>query len=277
MDFYYENHNGQIIPFYNSEYVLTEHTFTDWALSYTTVQKKSSGFSFEPATRDFIVRLMPREVEADDRKEAFVSLYNAFISCIAKDTDKPGKLWTTNGEYLVCRIVTSSKSKWIKYQDTTIQCTLLSDNPVWIKDRTYEETQRDETDNSGFLDYDYDYAYDYSNGQSGSVEIVNNGYSSADYRLIIYGPCADPYIVIDENVIGVSAILGDGDYLVIDSRTSEVYTVQNNGTIINQFNNRNKEYPIFDKVEPGRHTLFWNGTFGFNITIYEERREPEWS
>lgn len=277
MEFYYENHRGQRIDFFNSPYILAEHTFTDWNMTYQLVQRRSTGFAFDPATKTFRIRLMPRAVEAADREEAYRNLYDEFVSVISQDIEQPGKLWTTNGEYMVCRIIEAAKSAWNKYRDVTIACVLLADNPVWIKEVIYEKESRGESEEDPFLDYPYDYPYDYASGQTGSFKISNKGYGAANYRLIIYGPAASPNIVLDNVVIGADTILQQGEYLVIDSQTHSVYTVQNNGTIVNQFNNRSKTRSIFEKISRGEHLVVWNGTFGYDLILYEERREPEWN
>lgn len=278
MNFYYENHVGERIQFYDSPYVLASHTFADWSLAYETVQRVSRGFHFEPATKKFKVRLLPQIQTPEDMETAFNELYDRFVGIVAKDTDYTGKLWTTNGEYLVCRITVSEKTDWKLSKHVALNCTLLSDYPVWIHDSVYEIARHEELpDANKYLDYTYDYDYDYMSSLTGQVDIVNEGYGAAGYRLEIFGSANNPYVMIDDVTISVETTLGADQYLVIDSRTRSVYTVNKNGTVINQFNNRNKTQSIFSGITTGRHSLIYPGTFGFNLTVYEERREPKWS
>lgn len=278
MDLFYENNQGEIIKFYDSSYVLTEHAFFDWTLSYSIVQSASTGFKFDPATKQFKVRILPMEQEQADREQAYQDLINSFVNICAKDVNKPGKLWTTGGEYLICRIVTSNKTKWTKGRDVTLTCQLLCDYPIWIKERTYSLSKHEDTPGANaYLDFDYDFDYDYMSPITGQENISNLGYGKAHYKAVMYGPASDPYIVIDGRIIGVSTVLQATDYLVIDSRTYEVYKVTNTGEKVNQFNNRTKATSIFDKISPGTHSMIWPGTFGLDLTIFEERREPEWN
>lgn len=278
MDLYYENNQGEIIKFYDSSYILTDHAFFDWSLSYSTVRSRSTGFKFDPAVRNFKVRIVPKEPELEDRYRAYQELINAFVNICAKDTSKPGKLWTTGGEYLICRIVASTKTEWIKSKDVLLSCQLLADYPVWIKENTYSVTKHEDTPGANlYLDFDYDFDYDYMSPITGQQYVQNDGYGNAQFKIIMYGPASDPYIVLDGKTIGVNTVLAGTDYLVIDSRSYEVYKVTNTGEKVNQFNNRTKTTSIFDKISPGRHSMIWPGTFGLDLTIFEERREPEWN
>ena len=46
------------------------------------------------------------------------------------------------------------------------------------------------------------------------------------------------------------------------------------GQKINAFDLRNKEESVFEQIPPGKLALDWSGTFGFDLTLYEERSEP---
>ena len=279
MEFYYVNHLGERINFYNSSYVLSEHTFMNWALTYATVGSRSTGFGISPSEHPFVVRIVPREAEAGPREAMFKALINRMADVFAQDGNTPGALWTTNGEYMPCRIVVSEKSGWVRYRDVMINCTLMSDYPYWLKPVLYQCPKHESVPGANlYLDYPYDYEYDYQSGYTGQVLISNSGAQAANFRITIYGAAVDPYMVIDGNTVGINTTLLAGEYAVIDSSAYEVYKVKTDGTKVSLFNDRTKgNTSIFEKIAPGLHSVIWPGTFGFDLTVLEERREPLWS
>lgn len=530
MDFYYENHLGEKIQFYDSPYVLEGHTFLDWALEYTTVSNVSGSFRFVPTVKTFHVLIVPVETYAEDREALYKQLINRFVEVVAKDTEQPGKLWSMSGDYVVCRIVTSNKTDWNKYRKVALTCELLADDPVWIRDNENSFAARGgETSEGEFLDFgvrlesypelsgtnitfqsnyemplksfivdcppqqsgegtpsdenvrdftvinrvsvrksyvngsqaedgtstftsmpaagvpnfyggiydlvnsrktylyrleriravsrkitsinnvyfcdslagaidtgnpdllsnrfeaglsvDYltsndvrgmavdgngniyigfgsegpatvaeansylssttvnvlfraaspyirqsaaqdpilqkvgrdnftawignydaavktpieitlvyynglrvfavgdngDYPYDYMSDQSTQVAVNNSGDGKADYQLTIYGPATDPRVTINNIAVGVDGMtVQSGEYLVIDTAAKTVTLVNTSGEHVNAFNNRIKTGPIFTQLPPGSNTVYWSGDFGFDLTIYERRREAEW-
>ena len=69
----------------------------------------------------------------------------------------------------------------------------------------------------------------------------------------------------------------EGEYLTIDSTTKKIFLTKNDGTIINQFNNRNRDSYIFEKIPAGSNVVTWNGDFAFDVILLEERSEPKWT
>ena len=121
-----------------------------------------------------------------------------------------------------------------------------------------------------------EFPYDYMCINSGQQTITNAGTRGADYRLIIFGAISNPYVIIDNIIIGVNASIAEDEYLVIDSHDKTVIKYGNSGEQTNLFNARYKEQSIFGRIGPGVHDVIWPGTFGFNLIVYEERSEPLW-
>ena len=94
--------------------------------------------------------------------------------------------------------------------------------------------------------------------------------------MILYGPCTDPRIVIAGQIYEVKTKIKEGEYLVIQSREGLVYRVTQDGEQVNEFANKNNEYPLFAKIPPGSSTVSWSGDYGWEITLYIERSEPRW-
>lgn len=114
-------------------------------------------------------------------------------------------------------------------------------------------------------------------GSTGQVEVDNPGAGPANFKVIMYGPAVSPYIIVDGNEIGVSAVLLEGEYIIIDSNDHTVVKTSNTGKETNLYNSRTKGRSIFEKISSGHHSVIWPGTFGFDLYIFEERSEPKWS
>lgn len=276
MEFYYENHLGEIIPFYNSPYILTNHAFADWTLAYTTTNNHSSGFKIKPVSMAFTVRIAPRAVDQEGLEARYGHCIDEFVAIISKDTEMNGKLWTTTGQYLNCKIVASKKTAWNKYRVVTLSCTLLSDYPYWIKEQKHSISVNDNT-LYPYLDYMYDYDVDYRGAMIHATDIIVDSTEESGFKLVIYGPNESPRIYVDGVWRGVLFGLGDSEQVIIDTIQKTVTKVSE-GIEYNAFPQRIKtEASIFQKLPPGNVGLKWIDSANFELTVYEERKEPQWS
>lgn len=205
------------------------------------------------------------------RKQTLNDLHEAFDKDIFRQT--PGKI--VHGDYYIqCYITYSATSARDPFTDNEIQ--IYCPYPFWVKENVYTCMIRDDQGSDEFLGYDYGYNYDYSSGRSGQTIIDNPGAGPANYKLIMYGACNNPYIIIDSVIVGVHSIIGTGEYVTIDTRDHTVIKTATNGTKTNLYNYRTKSSSIFGKISSGNHTITWPGTFGFDLTVFEERSEPLW-
>lgn len=188
---------------------------------------------------------------------------------------KPGKLYVGD-YYLNCYIVASVKGKkHLKTPQTTISFTILAEKLVWIYESLNKLRIGSTAEAGQNLDYPHDYPFDYA--LSDKVDYINNdSISECEFVMTIYGSCEEPCITIGKNRYIVYGTLETGEYLTIDSREQKVYKTKANGTQVNMFANRNRDYYIFQKIASGRSIVNWNGNFNFDITLHEERSEPEW-
>ena len=95
-------------------------------------------------------------------------------------------------------------------------------------------------------------------------------------KLIIYGEVTDPSVTIAGHIYSVTGHVDADEYLVIDSRTKTITKVESDGDRVNWFQYRNKLNYVFQKIPSGENNVLWDGTFSFNVTLYEERSEPKW-
>lgn len=94
--------------------------------------------------------------------------------------------------------------------------------------------------------------------------------------MIIYGPCINPLIRIAGHIYELRTTLYDGEYAVIDSSTRyakdrKIVKVKADGTEENLFNSKNNESSIWEKIPAGLSIVSWNGAFGFDIILFNER------
>lgn len=94
--------------------------------------------------------------------------------------------------------------------------------------------------------------------------------------MTIYGPCVDPKIIVNGYPYQVNDTLEAGEYIVIRSREKKVMKYLSNGTIQSIFEKREKKNSVFKRIPSGELILNWDGTFGFDLTIYKERGAPKW-
>lgn len=124
--------------------------------------------------------------------------------------------------------------------------------------------------------YPHDYPFNYGSSTTAKV-IVNPGFVASNFRLAVDGPCINPAVTIGGNLYQVNVTVASGEYLKIDSSAKTVTLYGSSGTQTNVFNSRNREAYIFEKIPAGTNAVVWSGDFNFEITLLEERSEPQWT
>lgn len=241
--------------------------------TYQTTGEAITSFKKDTATRDITV-----SVWADSKGE-FNVLMNRAADIFETDINEtmPGKLYFGEA-YMNCYIYGADYSDFEEdFYTTDKKLKIVTDDPNWIRETvtSFYAGVNEET-GANNLDYNYDFPFDYASGLKGQP-LINDAVSGCDFRMIIYGSCANPEILIGGHKYAVSASLEDSEYLVIDSATKKIYKVKPNGEIVNQYYLQDKEYYIFREIPSGRNSVSWNGLFGFDIILYEKRSEPRWT
>jgi hypothetical protein len=83
--------------------------------------------------------------------------------------------------------------------------------------------------------------------------------------------------MIGDNVYQVNCSIEYDEYLVIDSKEKKVLLHHANGKIETKFNDRNRDYYIFEKIPNGIVPIDWYNCSDFDVIIYDERSEPKWT
>ncbi len=124
---------------------------------------------------------------------------------------------------------------------------------------------------SEFLDFEYDFDYDYKAPEYGSDSWVTDAPFASEFEMMIYGPCVNPRVTINDYPYVVYVTVRDGETLVINSKQHTVMIGEEN-----HFDDRNKSQSVFEKIPAGMLDIKW-GDFAFKLTILEERSSPKWS
>lgn len=132
------------------------------------------------------------------------------------------------------------------------------------------------TGGNDFGVYPHGFPWDYADNTT-SKEIINDAIGSSPFQLTIYGKCVDPEIRIGGHLYKLIESLDRGDYAIIDSKSKTITKHLANGEQENIYHSRFKEQSIFQPIKEGINEVYWNETFGFDITLISERSEPAWN
>ena len=277
MRIYYKNHYGQTVDLTALPYIVTEADLFDYEWKYenrSSLNPKISRFYKELTKKNLKIALSAKT------KDEYKSAWTYLLEVTEKDVlaKVPGKLYV-NDEYLSCYIFKSQKTDWYPGAKFLVNSfSVVSETGTWIQESTFSFSARGQavTDSQDtYMDYPYDHAYDYASTVL-AYTASNEGFSGADFELTIIGPCSCPEIFIAGHQYKVDSELASGELLKINSLHKKIYKIMVNGEQINQFHLRTREPYIFQKIPEGDNTVTWDGSFGFELTLYEGRSEPRW-
>lgn len=233
--------------------------------------KRVSDFAREPAEYTSVLIF---EGTALERKRMVEDLHEDFERDVRNKT--PGRIvW---GDYYIdCYITESSTEPGEGNIWTENEIIIFCPYPFWINETKGSFYKKETPVEEPFLDYDYDYDYDYFSGDPGSETWTRDFPFPSEFELVIYGPVTDPMIRINDHIYGVYADVRSGEYLTINSRNNTVILTEAFGKQVNEFDNRLKEQSVFEQIPGGNLGVTWDGTFSFELTLYQERSEPRWT
>lgn len=211
------------------------------------------------------------------RQSIDLSLENFFRAC---ETDiinmTPGQLWIGD-QYLSGYFVERSTVNASEYYGREQTLSFLSPYGFWLhqEKRSFYPQAVDPSASSG-LDYNYDYNYDYAAETGSGVQWYIDHFAPSEFEMIIYGPAVNPLVNINGHTYQIFDTLENGEYVIINSENNTVMKYRSNGTTKNIFDLRGKEESIFEPISGGQNVFSWNGSFGFDLTLFLERSEPKW-
>ena len=245
----YRNHLGEEISFSENGIYVKSSDLHDYAWEYAERGGKISSFNRNVIQKKIEIVILCDNEGAGTQKRNFLMEY-CEKDILAK---QPGKI-IVNDYYLKCYVISSAKSEYLKSKKRMyVSLILLSDEPFWIKEVMPE--------------YNSDY------------QMTNPLTQAANFRLEINGLAESPaMITIGGTNYGISEAVPEGETLVIDSLTKEVYKLVD-GEKVNVFNKRirtNLNDYVFRKIPAGSNTVRRNSAFTWSMILYDERSEPKW-
>ena len=233
-----------------------------------------NAFAKEPVTYDITLTVRGEEKE---RKQILNKLTNAFEYDVVNLT--PGRIYY--GEYYIDGYVKKSSNEVSSENNSRTDCKIeiYCPYPFWSMEQ--QESFYPDSANKGkpytILDYPITYNYDYSRKSAGTQNWIIDHFRDNNFEMVIYGPCADPRILINGYPYQIYETLEAGEYILIASREKTITKHLRNGTVQNIFAKRAKDKSVFALIPSGVLTLNWSGEFGFDIKVYKERSVPEWN
>lgn len=263
----YKNHLGEVIDFGKSGIYVSANDLHDY--SWTISQKNGKISSFK---RDVATRTLPVVIFCSTVEEG-VAARNRLMEVAEKDVlaKKPGKL-IIGDYYFKCYVTDSKKSKYLASRRMMeAALTISSDEPYWVRE-TLNSLNKAGT--SVGLGYPHDFPFDYAFNR---MALVNTDFTASNFRMVIYGPCSAPSVYVAGHAYVVNSNAEAGEYITIDSVAKTITKTANDGTITNLFNLRGRDSYIFEKIPNGESLVSWDGDFGVDIILLEERSEPKWT
>ncbi|WP_139652777.1 hypothetical protein [Raoultibacter phocaeensis] len=137
-------------------------------------------------------------------------------------------------------------------------------------------------DTSGGLNFPFDFPFGFALSGTGSRFVENPGFEPAPIRLTVYGPAKSPVVIIGGNRYEVNAEVKEGGRLVIDGTVKTINVEDAYGRTENVFSKRcgnqregSGSY-VFQKVDPGHQSVTWDGSFAFEVIVFERGSESGW-
>lgn len=265
----YKNHINEVVEFGVNGLWFTNTELHDYEWKYTSNNGKISNFDRGIVEKKLSIVIACRS------KEQGINYMNKIVECADKDilNGTEGTLYFGD-YYLKCYLTKSHKGTFIERKGyLEAEITIASDQPQWV--REVNNTFADLSSSGKNLDFAFDFPYDFTSPTAINT-LVNPSFTNTDFRIRIYGEVTNPTLYIGGYMYSVNCYVASGEYLTIDSKNKTITITRNNGEIVNHFKDRNKTNYIFEKIPSGELAVTWEGTFTFDVTLYEERSEPKW-
>ncbi len=129
----------------------------------------------------------------------------------------------------------------------------------------------------------YPLRYPYTYGSSLGVRYLNIGdMLPIAWKMVIYGYAVTPQLTIGGNVYQFDVTVPDGGYLEVDTSPADptVRLVTADGASMDAFDCAQRGSGpgcgayAFERISPGRKPVYWNDSFGTDLTVYHETGCP---
>ena len=274
------NHINEVMEWGKNGTFVNYNDLHDYSWDFTSDNNKISSFKMG------IVKKTIPIIICCDSEEQGVLMKNMLMEYAEKDVLalQHGKI-IIGDYYLKCYITGSKKGKYLESKGyLTATLTVTTDYPQWVKESTVSfrtdgsvvTNTPQETSAKRNFDFNYDFPYDYTSGMRNKT-LNNTGFVGTNFKLIIFGAAVNPAVHIAGHTYKVNCEVQAGEHLTIDSLSKTVILTRVDGTEVNEFNHRNRASYIFKEIPSGNNAVTWDGDFGFDVVLLEERSEPKWT
>lgn len=231
-----------------------------------------------------------RRISAVQRKAREVTITAAFTDPEKADllrhladrdvaNSTPGTLRV--GDWFQRAYITACEPDTIFGDYHTADLTAVLLDGAWSRESTISFGTVAEPGGAG-LDLPYDLPYDL--GAPRPMRTIDAGsWGECPAKLEIHGPCESPSLRIGGNLYSVDCIVPTRGTLTIDGIAKTAIVTDGYGTATDVFKSAMRgtgkgggSY-AFQPVPAGRSTVEWDGTFAFDLTLYEQEGEPPWA
>lgn len=271
------NHLNETMEWGKNGIYVNYNDLHDYSWSIVSENNKISQFE-----KGIVNKTIPLKIYCTDTEKG-LAIKNQLMEIAEKDVlaMQYGKI-VIGDYYLKCYIIGSTKGNYLIHKGyLEVTLTIATDLPQWVCETTqsfFKEGNPVEVYDvsSNYLDYPFDYSIDYLNSLH-ERRINNTNFVSSEFEMIIYGAVSNPIVFIGGHAYEVCCEVSENEYLTINSRTKTIVLTRYNGEKVNCFKHRNKQSYVFEKIPSGNNIVVWNGNWGFDITLFEERSEPKWT
>lgn len=271
----YVNHKGKSIDLNSGGIYVSSGELSDWSIAYSSTNGRLSSFRVEQGS-------IPLSLIVGGRTDAKgMAKRNELYETVAIDVEaeRPGRLYV--GEwYITGYIVESRKDRyWYTGAAAEYEMEFVSARPLWTREHDY--SFRSMSREGVCLVYPHGYPYDYAAPSSVGV-LDSPSVLPSPVTITVFGPASNPRVTIGGNRYEVAAEVPDGGLLIIDGLDRKITIRTEYGIEKNAFHLRVGKQKIgcgtfaFEPVPPGRSTVSWDGSFGFNAKVFERRYERRW-
>ena len=195
--------------------------------------------------------------------------------------DTPGRL-SINGWSQRCLVTKTTPD--MGYLDATVdELTLVLLDGCWTRLVTRSYMPRTAAGGYGWLDLPTGFPADLGPSLPTSSVTVDC-LVRPNVRLVVYGPCVNPYVIVGGNRYAVNRTLAEGERIEVDGRDKTIVQVLADGMRVSRFSDGVRaggegggSY-IFERlpVSPYPISLSWDNSFGFDLCWYEEESMVPW-
>lgn len=276
----YVNHLGDEVILSSGDYnMLRDNSLSDYEWAPNSKNEyNTTVYSF---SRSMVKKKITIDIRANTEKK-YKELVDKLSAIFERDVYavKPGKLIVNNNYYINCYIIAKTNVLFRPLSKITrCEYVLLSESGRWYKDiyRVFGNTNEQQQIETFDIDYPHDYPYDYAPSYAYN-RLISDSDVPFDFEIIFQGPWENPYVIISDHIYRVFTNLEDGEYLTVNSKDKTITKTKLNGEIVNEFNLRDRDNYIFEKIIPtngSNHVGFDEGKI-LSIKAFVERSDPRW-